>query len=324
MKELFIEALRKTEIGNNLFFRVKKFLGRLPEPDMEFPELISLEVSSFCNLSCIHCPPQMKEYSGGRRKHNNIDIELFYKMMDEIDLRGPRRIALHKDGEPLLHPRIIDILCRVKKNVPHIVYLTTNAQLLTNEITHSILNNKIDVVNFSLGAATKEFYEKVRGKNFETVIGNVSNFIEEASQQISAPRIIAQIINLPEFPEMEKEIAAFRKKWEGANVEVSVWDKLSWGIFDDKSRASYRYPCYSLWDSFYVNSNGAATACCMDWKQELVLGNAFEESIAQMWKGEQIKNLRKKHLSNRAEDIPAACKKCNYWQWQPMLFDYEI
>lgn len=321
MKEKLVEIIRKTKFGNYLFFRLKKTLGRLPVPDMDFSELVSLEVSSICNLSCIHCPPQLKNYKDERRKHTHINYELFCRMMDEIDKYGQRRIALHKDGEPLVHPRIIDILCRVKKNRNHIVYLTTNAHFLTKEVADEILKNGIDVINFSVGAATEKFYNKVRGKNFETVIANIRYFLSAVAGYENKPKVMVQIINLPEFKEMEEEIALFREYWKDFDVEISVWDKLSWGTFDDNPKFAYRYPCYSLWDSFYVNSNGVVTACCMDWKQQLVLGNAETSTISQMWKGDLARKLRKSHLSTE-DKLPESCKKCNYWQWQPMLFEY--
>lgn len=323
MKEQLISILRKSGTGNRLFYGVKKIMGRLPVPDMNFPELISLEVSSICNLSCIHCPPQLRQFKDERRKHTHISFDLFCRMMDEIDKYGNRRIALHKDGEPLLHPQIAGILKRVKQNRRHIVYLTTNAHFLTKEISDEILRNKIDVINFSIGAASDDFYKKVRGKNYPQVIENIQYFLKAASENSFKPKVIAQIINLPELEGMNEEIERFKEMWKSFNVEVSVWDKLSWGVFDDNAKFGYRYPCYSLWDSFYVNSNGVVTACCMDWKQELVLGHADESTIAEMWKGELLKNLRMSHLSKQNE-LPGACVECNYWHWQPMLFEYKV
>lgn len=323
MKDKVIKFIRKYKTGNNLFYRVKSLLGRLPVPDVDFPELISLEVSSICNLTCVHCPPQLKIFKDERRKHTHIDYDFFCRMMDEIDNYGNRRIALHKDGEPLVHPKIIDILKRIKLNNNHIVYITTNAHYLNELVTAEILKNKIDVINFSIGAATEKFYEKVRGKNFKKVEENIISFLKAVDDSAWKPKVIVQIINLPEFSEMQEEINLFKKKWSNYNVEIAVWNKLSWGTFEGANEVKYRYPCYSLWDSFYINSNGIVTACCMDWKQELVLGNGTEKTIRQIWNDEPVKALRRSHLS-KENQLPNACVKCNYWQWQPMLMKYPV
>jgi len=321
LKKNLTDTIKQTEYGNRKFYQIKQKLGKNPIPDIDYPELISIEVSSICNMSCSHCPPHLKEFSQQTRKHNYIDYVLFESLMNDIDEHGTREIALHKDGEPLLHPRIIDILNRVKKNNSHFVYLTTNGQNLNEIITRSILEYKIDVVNLSIGAYSEEFYKKVRGKGFNKVLGNIHTFLANVEKSSWKPKIIAQIINLPEYPEMKKEIKEFKKYWQKYNIEVAVWKKLTWGTFKPDKLLPYRYPCYSLWHSFNINSNGAVTGCCMDWQQELIIGNVYNKNINEIWTGESLKELRLKHI-NGEEGTIDACRICNYWNWQPMLLKY--
>lgn len=322
MKDKILQVIKSTKFGNRKFYQIKSLLGKSHLPDMNFPELISIEVSSLCNLRCTHCPPQMEQYKDHVRDHSNIDFNLFNKLMDEIDQHGQRQIALHKDGEPLLHPNIIEILSRVNKYTHHNVYLTTNGHLLGDDIIHSILQNKIDVINISLGAASKEFYYKVRGRGFDKVIANIKNLLTSINKSNWKPKVIIQIINLKEYEEMNEEIIAFKKYWNNYDVEISVWDKLTWSTFETIN-FSYRYPCYSLWNSFNINSNGMVTACCMDWKQDLIIGNSDNKSIEEVWKDKALFKLREKHVRGQEESIDA-CIKCNYWQWQPMLLEYPL
>ncbi len=323
LKEKLIEKIKQTEFGNRKFCQLKKALGREPIPDLTFPELISIELSSRCNLACAHCPPHMKEFSTQTRVHSHIDFNLFIKLMDEIDKYGNREIALHKDGEPLLHPQIIEILERVKLNKSHTVYLTTNAHNLNNQIIEALLVNKIDIINFSIGANSEELYRKIRGKGFAKVISNIKNFLHSVENSEWKPKISVQIINLPEHQEMDEEIKKFKIFWSKFNVNISVWEKLTWNVFEDNNKLNYRYPCYSLWNSFNINSNAIVTACCMDWKQELVVGNVNNQKISEIWKASELKQLRQKHINGEEENIET-CRNCNYWQWQPMLLKYPI
>jgi radical SAM protein with 4Fe4S-binding SPASM domain len=265
----------------------------------------------------------MKEFKNDVRKFGLMDIELFEKAMNEIDNFGNRRIALHKDGEPLLHPKIIKILERVKKNNNHIVYVTTNAHLLTKEVSTSLLENKIDVINFSVGAATKEFYQKVRGKDFKKVIDNILSFLKLRKNSDWKPRVIIQIINLPQNPEMKNEIKMFREFWVKFDVEIQEWENLTWGVFDYKDADKKRYPCYSLWESMVVNSDGIVSACCMDWQQKLITGNANNEKLKKIWQGDKLRNFRKIHINGKENELPA-CTTCNYWYWQERLDNYLI
>lgn len=321
IKEKIVDFIKLTEFGNRKFYKFKDMIGRNPVPDLSYPQLISIEVSSICNLSCSHCPPHMKKYSDQTRTHKHIDYDLFNRVMDEIDAHGKREIALHKDGETLIHPDIKEILNRVKKNVPHKVYLSTNALSLSQELIDVIIENRIDVINFSIGASGEEFYRKVRGRGFEKVIKNIHNFLSKKEMSRWKPKVIVQIIDLPEYPEMKREIREFKKYWKKFDVEITVWKKLTWAVLEGNTIFRYRYPCYSLWQSFNINSNGIVTACCIDWKQELVIGNVFEQNIENIWRGKNINELRSKHIESGENEIDA-CRTCNYWKWQPMLLQY--
>lgn len=322
IKQSTIDLIKLTQFGNRIFYQLKHKVGKIRNPDNMFPELISIEVSSKCNMTCSYCPPHMKEYRDSTRKHTHMDLETFNKIIDEIDDYGPRQIALHKDGEPLLHPNIKSIFDRVKKNVSHIVYLTTNVQKLDQNFTNSLISNHIDVINFSIGAYSREFYNKAKGKGFNRVLNNIHNFLSSISRNEWKPKVLVQIIDLPEYPEMKKEIKEFKNYWKKFNVEISVWKKLSWGVFEN-GKFRYRYPCYSLWHSFNINSNGVVTACCMDWRQELEIGNIKNQSIKEIWEGGPLQNLRKLHIDGEEEKIDV-CRICNYWKWQPMLMDYPV
>ncbi len=314
-------ALESSEPGRELLFQLRRLAGRLPRPDPEFPQLVNIETASVCNLSCIHCPPQQKDRSDQTRRLGVMELELFHKLMDEVDAAGPRRISLHKDGEPLLHPRIDEILARVKRVRGHEVYLTTNGNRLGEELARLVLNSGVDIVNFSLGAASPEFYAKVRGKGFLEVQENVERFLRLRSASPWKPRVIAQIIDLPEYPEMPAEIEAFRRHWGSRGLEVQVWGKLNWGVYDNEIRHRRRWPCYSLWESCTVNSDGLVSACCMDWRQELLVGDARASSLRDIWRGEALHALRLAHIEGRESELPL-CAACNYWNWQPRLARY--
>jgi radical SAM protein with 4Fe4S-binding SPASM domain len=323
IKQIVRTNLRESNLGRELLYQYKKLANKIPNPDLNFPELISLEIASSCNLSCIHCPPHMKEFKNEVRKFGLMDIELFNRLMDEIDNNGERRIALHKDGEPLMHPKIEFILERVKKNKNHTVYITTNAHYLKENVSHSILRNKIDVLNLSIGAATEEFYAKVRGKNFNKVLDNIKLFLGLREKSDWKPKVLVQIIELPEFPEMKEEIKKFRNYWSDYNVELQIWKKLTWGVFENNEDNKNRYPCYSLWESTFINSDGKASACCMDWQQKLLTGNSNQQTITEIWQSELQYKLRQMHLDKKENEMPV-CSTCNYWNWLPQLKNYEI
>jgi radical SAM protein with 4Fe4S-binding SPASM domain len=322
MKKELVSLLRRSKLGNSLYYKQVSLRGKMPQMDYDFPNLISLEVASICNLSCIHCPSHNPAFKSQWRKYGVMDYQLFVRLMDEIDAHGKRNIALHKDGEPLLHPEIKRFLERVKKNCDHHVYLTTNGHHLTPEISEQILASGIDRLNISLGALTPEIYAKVRGGDIGKVLTNLDYFLKLREERKSPIGVSVQIINLDDY-DMEEEISRFKAYWEGKSVQIDIWDELSWGIKEVNMQVNYRYPCLSLWNSFNVNSDGKVSACCIDWNQQLLIGDVNLQSIAEIWKDKPLQKLRQMHINHKEKELPL-CDKCNYWYWQPYIGKYNL
>ena len=322
LKGRVIYALRTTEQGNWIYFLLRRGLGTRAVADYEFPNLISLELASACNLNCYHCPTHSREINAGKRKLGMMSWDLFCRAMDEIDQYGKRRIYLHKDGEPLLNPHLPEMLSRLKRWQDHYVYLSTNGTLLDGEAAQRIVEAGINHVNVSIGASSDDMYKRIRGGDIETVKANVMGLLSLAKSNNGKPRVSVQIIRLDQY-EMEREIKEFARFWERQGVEVWVWDELTWGLKQPLKMPSYRYPCYSLWDSFNINSDGNVSACCMDWNQSLLIGNMEHSSIRSIWKGERLRSYRKDHVDNNYSRMNL-CRQCNYWHWQPVMSRYRL
>jgi pyruvate-formate lyase-activating enzyme len=320
-KSAFFDFLNNTNTGHWLLFRIRQVAGRLPAIDYHFPSSISIEIAGLCNLSCVHCPSHNPVFSERAAKGSIMELGLFYKLMDEIDASGPRLLSLHKVGEPLLHPGILDILKRVKTNQDHQVTLITNGHFLNGDVRRAVLDARIDRVLFSIGAGSESFYRKVRGPDFYHVIGNILSFLELCNDVPWNPEVIVQIINLPEYPEMQDEIRKFRSFWEGRNVKIVVYGKLTWGVLAAGEVNISRYPCLSLWRNVFINANGTASACCMDWDESLLIGDGNHESIKALWAGMPIRTLRQKHLMKQESEI-RLCHMCNYWSTVSRLREY--
>lgn len=312
LKRQLFYLLEKTNFGEGLVFFIKKRLGKLPEIDLTFPTSVNLEISSICNLSCVHCPSHHKSFKSRSKVHGLMKIEVFNKAMDEIDSHGTTRLALHKDGEPLLHPEIITILSRVKQHQPHYVTLITNAHFLTDEMGDAILNNRIDNIIFSIGAATHSFYEKIKGAGFDKMIDNILRFLKKREDFHPAPTVTVQIISLHEYPEMKEEIRQFIRFWKGKSVTVRIFDKLNWGVFDIAHDSVKRYPCPSLWRDLFVHWDAKVSACCIDWDQSLEVGDFNEHTLAEIWSGHKIQQYRQAHINKQFASL-SLCEKCNFW-----------
>ena len=90
----------------------------------------------------------------------------YFGLAEEVDLTG--------GGEPLLHPRLEEMVRQVK-SAGCMVGFSTNATLLFPDRCQSLLEAGLDWVAYSIDGATPATYEKIRvGASFETVMKNIT------------------------------------------------------------------------------------------------------------------------------------------------------
>ena len=81
--------------------------------------------------------------------------------------------------------------------------------------------------------------------------------------------------------------------------------------------------CLNPWLSVSVQSNGNVSSCCFSWGDDEgnVYGNLHEQSLEEIWNGEEVKKLRGQH-SRGFIHLPDLCMRC--YQRSPVLLHWEI
>ena len=104
--------------------------------------MVEVEISTACNRKCWYCPNSVTEL---RKTQNLMQEEIFYKLVSElvrINFHG--RISYHLYNEPLLHPRLGELVSLVTEKVPHSrQVLYTNGDYLTDSKHTELTQNGI-------------------------------------------------------------------------------------------------------------------------------------------------------------------------------------
>jgi radical SAM protein with 4Fe4S-binding SPASM domain len=58
-----------------------------------------------------------------------------------------------------------------------------------------------------------------------------------------------------------------------------------------------------LWD-------GTVIPCCVDYNATLKLGNAYQDSVQELWRGIEIEKLRVQHETGEYPDVCTHCNEC--------------
>lgn len=137
-----------------------------------FPRYLGIDLYGKCNIKppCVYCEWDLMKKSEGK----NINVVVDEKTLENYGpfFKAARNLVNCSIGEPLLHPRlkqILDLSERQKKTLE----MATNAQALTEEIIQVLVGKRIELY-VSLDASCKETYSRIRNDNWDSIITNLT------------------------------------------------------------------------------------------------------------------------------------------------------
>lgn len=133
---------------------------------------IYIEPTSYCNLECRTCIRNSWDESLGR-----MDDHVFARVIEGARLLGASKIFFGGFGEPLSHPRIVDMVAQAKKAALR-VELITNGTLLDRNMSKDLIDAGLDMLWVSLDGAKPESYADVRlGAALPAILANLKAFV---------------------------------------------------------------------------------------------------------------------------------------------------
>jgi len=299
--------------------------GHLPEKygmkkgAEKFPLLLGLTVTYVCNSRCTHCIfTNFPEIRRDRIKVNAfMPAEVFKKIAREAG-KHKSVVRISGAGEPLLHPKMVELIEYAKK-VGAKVGLITNGSLLTPQVSERLLRCGTDVVEVSVDAADKKSYEKIRvGLKFDKVKRNIEHLVKRRNELKSKTLVVVSMVNQVD---MRKKLDGAVKFWEKIVDHVTVRKYLRFGRLPKESLTdsylSQDAACPFPFERLNIDTDGEIRFCGFDITGETNLGNVREVPIGRVWVGEKMNEWRSYILEGVPERVPI-CKKCTdkvYRSW---------
>lgn len=278
---------------------------------LRFPLILNIEPTNRCNLACRMCPR-----AGSRRRVTDLDWGLFERLVAELAREGPiLKVFLQKDGEPLLHPRLAEMVARLRAaNAARRISIITNGTLLTEEQFVRLAEAGLHDLIVSIDAVDPANYLHLKGADaYERVTANVRRAAElKRRHGWRFPEIKARLVARRG---REAEVDTFRRLWTGVVDFVDITPYHTWlgAVQDERAYGGApRYPCALLWYTGVINADGRVSPCCIDYDQKGDLGPIGEGGFAAIWNGPALRRLRRLHLEG-AYDRTAICGPCEYW-----------
>jgi radical SAM protein with 4Fe4S-binding SPASM domain len=251
-----------------------------------------------------------------KTKRGVMDLSLFKKVVMQCQEFGISDISLHTIGEPLLHPHIIDII-KITKESNLKVLLSTNALLLDKQISEAIITSGLDFIRYSIEGIDKSSYEQIRcGSNFERVMSNIAYFKKIRDSQGRSPYIT---INSIMMKSLLGTVADFYRLWGKfadeiyftyiGNFNQIPHEEIKNEVLKEEPPLKRR-PCYMLWETMVVQWDGKVSACCMDFENELIVGDINKNTLWEIWESDIYNKIRQYHLKREFNPI-SLCKRCD-------------
>ncbi len=179
-----------------------RFLGWLKKRGREPAfEAIQVEVTTRCLTRCAMCP---RTALADQWPEMDLAWETFQRIARAFPLS--RHVHLQGWGEPLLHPRLFDMIALAKQAGCR-VGLTTNGMGLDQVVAGRLLETHLDLLAISIAGATSCTHESIRiGSDFSLILENVCRLLAlRGSQGERRPKVEFSYLmtrtNLSELPD---------------------------------------------------------------------------------------------------------------------------
>jgi len=124
------------------------------------PFAVTVDVTRSCNLRCAGCGAHSARIESPRARASSgqdLDPELLAGLCRELRQTGTRRLIFCGEREPLLHPRLLDLV-RLAKAATFHTALLTNGTLLNEVSARALVETGLDTLRVSLWGSTPASY----------------------------------------------------------------------------------------------------------------------------------------------------------------------
>jgi len=254
-----LARLRNEEIIPYLRYRYKYEVYPSHKVVDEYPPLVQIEPTSICNYRCVFCYQTDPRLSNKKNGHmGNMDINLFRNLIDQLhgNVEG---VTLASRGEPTVHKDLSKMLEYMGGKFLA-SKLNTNAFLLNDSTSRSILDADIQTLVFSADAASEPLYSQLRvNGNLERVVRNVERFYEIKEREYPNSKLITRVSGVRY--KSEQSLNDMEKFWKRFVDQVAFVDYNPWENVYDSSKKEVDEPCSDLWRRMFVWWDGRVAPC---------------------------------------------------------------
>jgi radical SAM protein with 4Fe4S-binding SPASM domain len=290
---------------------------------LKYPLNLDFMPNDVCNIRCKFCYHSLPSSERLFKQYGNasIPLDLFREIVVDGVKNGLCAMKTNSLAEALLSPEIFNYI-KIARDAGVIdIILHTNGHLLTSDVSRELMGLGVTWLNVSLGAMTKETYEKMRtNANFDLVMNNLLEFIRIKRELKS--RLPMLRVNFVNTIENNHELNDFVSFWEDKADVINVQTLVNWfhntsgskefkEEFRIKNAGEEEKPvkyCVQPFNTMLLRNNGDIAPCCFPAGLNLAMGNVLTgDKIFDIFNSQRMKEFRENLNTNARCNI---CEEC--------------
>jgi len=272
--------------------------------------------------------PQALLRPRGKRieRREPIDPDLVRRIVEDVGRYDDAQITLGGFGDPLRHPRFVEILeaarsSRHGERAPYGLAVRTAATDLTDAQIDAMIRHGVDVLQVLLDAWSPDLYGRLQSSGDPAAVSleNVRRRIDRVTSKRQEAMSVVPIV----LPTMTKardnvhELDDFHDGWLRRIGAVSVNGYTHHaGQVDDRRVMSMappeRVPCRRIGSRCLVLADGRVTMCDQDLNGRHAVGSLADGSLEAIWQGDRFRDVRAAHGALHF-DVNPLCAACDEW-----------
>jgi MoaA/NifB/PqqE/SkfB family radical SAM enzyme len=268
--------------------------------------------------------PQARIKDAGR-----LTLELFDRILDEV---GDYlfQCQIFGQGEPMLDWALTRQIIERSHRRKIFTLVSTNSTLITPKIAEEVVNCGLDHLVCAIDGISQKSYEVYRkGGQFADAIGGMRSILTQARKQKSKMEIEWQFLvhahNAHEVEDARRLADDLGVYIRFAPLKGMEWDKglerfwlpkSSSGGASEIMEGEYMnpWPCYFLWRSLVLNSNGKL-ARCLIYQNVSQYADLHHQSVLEAYNHPTVQAARRLFRGDSKPEGPAPspCNGCSYF-----------
>ena len=287
-----------------------------------------IEVNGGCNYTCQMCPQTNPGRHQGFLK--KMSLEEFEDAVAQATELGAKVINLEGSGEPTLVRKLPEYIAIVKKYNAQ-SYIFSNAFRFKGDFMKDCIDAGLNRIRMSVIGYDRETYKKWMNIDSFNLIKNNAKEAIEYVKLTGSKCIVSSYHLILDNSKEQWEVEQYRKNFiDEVGLDAEIWKMHNWsGVYENPNeRIGGKKTCgrpfapeITIRAGGLDGKKGAVHPCCqvLGRDEEAVLGHLSENTIEEVWYGEEYEKLREGHKTG---DYPSYCKDCDFLVDDPEVLVY--